>query len=73
MWAMSRRTETKIASSDTERTAMKQAAKMIIADHPIGLGANQYVVVTNTGGYSARAGVAWNQEAGLRRCTTAII
>jgi len=35
---------------------------MIIADHPFGVGANQYVVVANTGGYSQRAGVAWNED-----------
>ncbi|MEO8456151.1 MAG: O-antigen ligase family protein [Sphingomicrobium sp.] len=62
IWAASRRTEAAKASSDTERAAMKSAARMIIADHPFGVGANQYVVVTNTGGYSARAGVAWNED-----------
>ena len=35
---------------------------MMIADHPMGVGANQYVLVANTGGYSQRAGVAWNEE-----------
>jgi hypothetical protein len=62
MWAASRRTEAVKASSDAERAAMKVAARMIIADHPFGVGANQYVVVANTGGYSARAGVAWNED-----------
>lgn len=42
-----------------ERARMEAAAWMIIADNPMGVGANQYVVVTNTGGYSARAGIAW--------------
>lgn len=60
MWAIDRRSETALASSDNERTAMKRAARMIIADHPMGLGANQYVVTANVGGYSDRAGVAWN-------------
>lgn len=49
-----------IASSDSERSAFKRAAWMIINDHPFGIGANQYVNVANTEGYSARAGVAWN-------------
>jgi hypothetical protein len=62
IWAASRRTEAAKASSDAERAAMKAAARMIIADHPFGVGANQYVVVANTGGYSARAGVAWNED-----------
>jgi O-antigen ligase len=39
---------------------MTAAARMIIADHPLGVGANQYVIVANLGGYSERAGVAWN-------------
>src|SRR5947209_2313315 len=62
IWAASRRTEAAKASSDAERAAMKAAARMIIADHPFGVGANQYVVVANTGGYSARAGVAWTED-----------
>ena len=32
---------------------------MIIADHPFGVGANNYVLVANIGGYSERAGVSW--------------
>ena len=39
---------------------MKLAARMMIADHPLGIGPNQYVVVANAGGYSAKAGVPWN-------------
>src|SRR5438067_9505045 len=62
IWAANRRSEAVKASSDAERAAMKEAARMIIADHPFGVGANQYVVVANTGGYSARAGVAWNED-----------
>lgn len=49
-----------IASSDSERTAFKRAAWMIIDDHPFGVGANEYVITANVGGYSERAGVAWN-------------
>ena len=60
MWAIDRRSETALASSDNERKAMIRAARMIIADHPMGLGANQYLVTANVGGYSDRAGVAWN-------------
>jgi O-antigen ligase len=62
IWAASRRSEAAKVSSDKERAAMKAAARMIIVDHPFGVGANQYVVVTNTGGYSQRAGVAWNED-----------
>ena len=39
---------------------MTAAARMIIADHPLGVGPNQYLFVANLGGYSERAGVAWN-------------
>jgi len=62
LWASSQRTQAMKESSDAERAAMKVAARMIIADHPFGVGANQYVVVANTEGYSSRAGVAWNED-----------
>ena len=42
-----------------ERAAFENAATMIINDHPLGIGANSYVVVANTGGYNTRARVAW--------------
>jgi O-antigen ligase len=46
-------------SSDyDERGAFQAAAGMILSDHPLGAGANNYVVVANTGGYNAKAGVA---------------
>ena len=62
LWASGQRTAEMKQSSDAERAAMKVAARMIITDHPFGVGANQYVVVANTEGYSARAGVAWNED-----------
>jgi O-antigen ligase len=40
-----------------ERAALERAARAIWADHPFGVGANQYVVVANANGYSERAGV----------------
>ncbi|WP_205481684.1 O-antigen ligase family protein [Sphingomonas arenae] len=60
MWAVDRRSEASKASSNQERQAFINAAKMMIADHPLGVGGNQYVLVANIGGYSGRAGVAWN-------------
>ena len=60
LWAIDRRSDAARASSDEERSAMIRAARMIIADHPIGVGPNQYLLVANIGGYSSRAGVAWN-------------
>lgn len=47
-------------SSNDERLAFEAAAKAMWSDHPMGVGANQYVVTANVDGYSARAGVAWN-------------
>lgn len=49
-----------ISTDYDERAAFERAARMVIADHPMGIGANQYVVVANTQGYSDRAGVIWN-------------
>lgn len=65
IWSVGQRTVENTTSSDNDRAAMKDAAGMIIADHPFGVGANQYVIIANTGGYSQRAGVPWN-EANLR-------
>jgi hypothetical protein len=60
MWAVGKRSEAALASSDEERSAMIRAARMIIADYPLGVGPNQYLLVANIGGYSSRANVAWN-------------
>jgi len=40
-----------------ERAAFERAAAMILSDHPLGVGANQYVVVAGTQGYNKAAGV----------------
>lgn len=53
-------TEAPISADYDERAAFERAARMVIADHPMGIGSNQYVVVANTQGYSDRAGVIWN-------------
>jgi O-antigen ligase len=49
-----------LVGGNEEREAFERAANMIWADHPMGVGANEYVIVSNTEGYSARAGVIWN-------------
>jgi hypothetical protein len=60
--------ETRFATDEApddydERAAFTRAAEMIISDHPLfGAGANNYVVVANTGNYNARAGVALRAE-----------
>src|SRR5262249_26959034 len=45
-----------------ERAAFEHAASLILADHPLGVGANNYIVAANSGGYMARAGVAWTSR-----------
>ena len=45
---------------DESRVAMASAAAMILSDHPMGIGANHYVIVANTQGYNARAKVDWH-------------
>lgn len=42
-----------------ERAAFEKAAGMMISDHPMGVGANYYVVAANNENYNSRAGVAW--------------
>jgi O-antigen ligase len=61
LWsAVERRSGAERADSNKMRSQMIHAAKMIISDYPMGVGPNRYVVVANTGGYAARAGIAWN-------------
>jgi hypothetical protein len=45
--------------SDAQRPAFERAAKAMSKDYPFGVGANNYVTVANTQGYSLRAGVSW--------------
>ena len=45
---------------DSERVAFERAAKSMWSDHPMGVGANEYVIVSNTQGYAQHAGVIWN-------------
>ena len=46
-----------IGDSYDERGAFEDAARMIIRDYPMGVGANQYVIVANTSLYLDEAGV----------------
>jgi O-antigen ligase len=41
-----------------ERAAFEKAAAMMLADHPFGVGPNNYVMVANISGYNRAAGVA---------------
>ena len=49
-----------MVTEETEREAFKRAARAMADDHPLGVGANSYVTVANTQGYSKNAGVIWN-------------
>jgi O-antigen ligase len=40
-----------------ERAALVSASAMMLADRPMGVGANNFVIVNNTGGYAVRADV----------------
>ena len=51
---------TSITTQDDQRPAFERAAIAIAADHPFGIGANQYVPTANAKGYASKAGVAWS-------------
>jgi hypothetical protein len=51
-----------ILTQEQQRARYEAAARNMAWDHPFGVGANQFVVVSNTKGYAAKAGVAWNFE-----------
>ena len=55
--SLDRRTGAEMAGSDKERLIFETAAAMMLADHPFGVGANQYVAMANIGNYDANAGV----------------
>jgi O-antigen ligase len=48
-----------------ERAIFNNVTAMMLADHPFGIGANNYVVVGNSGGYSERAGVPWSSAVAI--------
>lgn len=50
-----------VITSEDERDAFGRAARAMANDHPLGVGANNYVTVSNMQGYAQRAGVIWNQ------------
>lgn len=60
--AIQRRDAETRAQSSQERGKMESAARMIMADYPLGVGANGYVMIANLGGYSARADVPWTTD-----------
>jgi O-antigen ligase len=54
-----RRGEAALNSSDDERVALEATSAAMLADHPLGVGANSYVFVANLGGYYQNSGVPW--------------
>jgi O-antigen ligase len=57
--AIAQRGATEIQDSDSERVSLEKAASMMVTDHPLGVGANNFVLVANTEGYYRAAGVTW--------------
>ncbi|MET4389890.1 O-antigen ligase [Bradyrhizobium sp. F1.4.3] len=51
-----------LAGSDKARTAMEDAALLLISSHPLGVGANNYVLAANLYGANAAAGLDWSEN-----------
>lgn len=51
--------DTSVTTEEGQRAALARSAEMMAKDHPLGVGANNFVSVSNTQGYAARAGVTW--------------
>jgi O-antigen ligase len=49
-----------LSEEDSERLTYKKAAAEMVADHPMGVGANHFNVVANIGGYFDRVGEFWS-------------
>ena len=48
-----------VTTQETERAAFERAAAAMAADHPLGVGANNFVSVNNLQGYASRSGLDW--------------
>jgi len=48
-----------LSEEDSERLRFKEAAAQMLADHPMGVGANHFTIVANLGGYFTRVGELW--------------
>jgi len=57
--AIAQRGAAQIEASDSERISLESAASMMLADHPFGVGANNFVLAANTEGYYREAKVIW--------------
>jgi O-antigen ligase len=56
--------DTSLFESYDDRAAYEAAASMMLADHPLGVGANNFVGVANNQGYFERAGVSYSASRG---------
>jgi O-antigen ligase len=72
--------DSSLFESQDDRAAFEAAAGMILAEHPMGIGANNFVFVANVGGYYERAGVSWASRPGnvhnaywLAACETGVL
>jgi len=63
--AIANRGSGSLEGSDEERVALESAASMMLADHPLGVGVNNFSIVANVEGYYQRAGVAWTSYRAL--------
>ena len=57
--AIDKRGAGEIEGSDMSRVELEKAASMMFADHPMGVGANNFVFSAFSEGYYVRAGVGW--------------
>jgi O-antigen ligase len=56
------RGEAELESSNEERSALTTAAINMLMQHPLGVGANNYVMAANIEGYNPSAGVSWTSD-----------
>jgi len=53
-----------LSEEDGERLRYKRAAAEMLADHPMGVGANHFTLIANVEGYFTRVGEFWSQGRG---------
>ena len=51
--------QSSIFEGDLTRDQMEDAARLMLADHPMGIGANHYVTAANNLGYNQKSGLTW--------------
>ena len=51
--------QSSVFEGDLTRDQMEDAARAMLADHPMGIGANHYVAAANNLGYNQKSGLTW--------------